>query len=560
MSGTISMQLTAMRNRHARCYGFRHRSTQGFRGTRAASFAPLGVICFVVLLGQGFVAQAEDYFLIIGGGYNPRGNQASLEANVLFFEQVLREEHKSPRTTAVFFADGYDDTADVQALKPETLPPGPLTKLLTSLHSRGGNSLNVEYRNHRIPNVAGPISPKHIESSVRRMAASLKTGDRLVVYATAHGEEAKGKNKHNTLISCWNGEKISALEFSRWLDEVPEQVPVILVMAQCYCGGFANTIFESVDEHEPLSEHLRCGFFAQQYDLAAAGCRPDIENDEEYSSFFWGAFAGRSRNGRPMPNVDCNADGKISFAEAHAQAVIASDTIDIPLRTSEVLLRRYSRIAGYEHRGMPKTDEPDDRVAAGDEERKRRAETEAKSLSPMLGSVEQLIDKSSPDVIRTVTEICKQLSIGTTADVSQVFERYSADSREFQNVRRSGWRGRRGRSSGRRELREEIGEKWPELANPSQWRTSELLASREQEVVFAEIQTLPSYDRVAKYLSDREENAAKLEQLELRDVKYQRLINTLEAIVLAQNLPLVADKQVVQRYQAMLAVEQQTLQ
>ena len=30
----------------------------------------------------------------------------------------------------------------------------------------------------------------------------------------------------------------------------------------------------------------------QQHDLPAAGCRPDIEHDEEFSSYFWGAIAG----------------------------------------------------------------------------------------------------------------------------------------------------------------------------------------------------------------------------------------------------------------------------
>ena len=39
-------------------------------------------------------------------------------------------------------------------------------------------------------------------------------------------------------------------------------------------------------------------------------------------------------------------NGTVSFAEAHAYAVIASNTIDIPLRTSDVLLKTYSRLAG----------------------------------------------------------------------------------------------------------------------------------------------------------------------------------------------------------------------
>ncbi len=83
--------------------------------------------------------------------------------------------------------------------------------------------------------------------------------------------------------------------FSQWLDTVPPEIPVVLVMAQCYCGGFANTIFEGGAIENGLAKGKRVGFFAQRFDLPAAGCRPDIENDEEYSSYFWGAFMGRSR-------------------------------------------------------------------------------------------------------------------------------------------------------------------------------------------------------------------------------------------------------------------------
>ncbi len=60
---------------------------------------------------------------------------------------------------------------------------------------------------------------------------------------------------------------------------------------------------------------------------------------KEYSSYFWGAFSGKNANGKPVGNVDCDADGKVSLAEAHAFAVLASETIDIPLRTSDALLR-----------------------------------------------------------------------------------------------------------------------------------------------------------------------------------------------------------------------------
>jgi hypothetical protein len=131
-----------------------------------------------------------------------------------------------------------------------------------------------------------------------------------LIYVTSHGNSAKGRNPYDTSISCWDNQSIKASAFASWLNDVPSDIPVIMVMAQCYCGGFAHTIFNRANRDSGLADGIRVGFFAQQHDLAAAGCRPDIENDEEYSSFFWGAFLGRSRSGNALESVDADSDGR----------------------------------------------------------------------------------------------------------------------------------------------------------------------------------------------------------------------------------------------------------
>ena len=59
---------------------------------------------------------AKDYLLTIGGGYEPAGNQASLEANVLFFQRVVREKYPGPVEHQIYFADGFDDQDDLQVM------------------------------------------------------------------------------------------------------------------------------------------------------------------------------------------------------------------------------------------------------------------------------------------------------------------------------------------------------------------------------------------------------------------------------------------------------------
>lgn len=530
---------------------------------------------------------AKDFILTIGGGYRPQSNQASLEANVLFFEQVLQAQHRGNRTQDIFFANGNDPEPDLQVLASATASEtsrggtGPVSELLESLYGSRGDDGAVEYRKHEIANVTGPNLPADIRAGLRRMCDQMVDGDRLLVYVTAHGGEAEGSNFYNTTISCWDGQSITASEFAKWLDDVPPQVPVILVMAQCYCGGFAHTIFRNAQRDDGLSPHLRVGFFAQQHDLPAAGCRPDIDNDEEYSSFFWGAFVQRTRSGKAMPSPDFDGDGRVSFAEAHAEAVLTSQTIDIPLRSSEALLRAYSRIGGgYDHRRdldrtlpddeqhSPAADEaPDSAASSSDsavdlfgstdrtisEHGEERLDSD--QLSAMAGTLRELIQQAQPELQQTVIGLAQQLEIDLSDEVPVVFVKFEAQRDATRELRRTSSRARRRGGSGRRQLRAEISHQWPELA-ADKWQTSSLLQHTDQQKLLQQMAELPNYERFTSGNQQRRQTQQALEQAELREVKFQRLVNTLEAIVLARNLEQLAEADVVARYHAMIALEQ----
>ena len=507
--------------------------------------------CYVILaLGQ--FGLGRDFFLTIGGGYAPEANQASLEANVLFYRQVLSEEQIQPWSEDTFFADGYDDKADLQVLVEEPASVDsqtPATDLLESIFTFA-NRPQVEYRNHRVPDITGPIDPSSIHSGLRRLTAQMQSGDRLIVYVTSHGQKAKGDNRYDTTISCWNDQSISSREFAHWLDEVPVDVTVVMIMAQCYCGGFSHTIFNDADSSQGLSQQLRVGFFAQQHDLAAAGCRPDIENDEEYSSFFWGAFVGRSRSGKNLHSADFDRNGQISFAEAHARAVLTSNTIDVPLRTTEALLRETSRIPNYDHRRYADEDNapplPIDLDAS------------AESLIAMEGTLREIGRNGTLDQRAIVAGIAESLALDLDADVTSVYQQYaSIDSRPAPPRRGRFGRGRRGI---RRRLWAEIAEQWPDFSDRRRWRDSDLLRMDNQQNLYREIVDLPSYQSFRRLNDERQAGREEALQTEVLQARYQRLINTLEAIVLAANLPYVADPDVVAKYKQLLAAEQSVLQ
>src|SRR5688572_12325054 len=98
-------------------------------------------------------AAATDSFLTIAGGYDRTGNQASLEANVVFFQQLLTDQHRGPKQHAIFFADGDDPAADLQVLAEKPAESAtPATDLLATLHRRRGSSgSRITYRDHRVP-------------------------------------------------------------------------------------------------------------------------------------------------------------------------------------------------------------------------------------------------------------------------------------------------------------------------------------------------------------------------------------------------------------------------
>ncbi len=515
----------------------------------------LGMSSFIGI-GQSYCL-SKDYVLTIGGGFSPQGNQASLEANVLFFNKVLLEQ--SPKVESqpkpnlehkVYFADGFDPKSDLQIVAPKTVAESPAIELLNTIFFDGTRD-RVSYRNHTVPDIAGGIAPSEIEAGFDELASNLTAGDRLIVYVTAHGSAATGDNKMDTSIACWNREKIQMSKFSKWLDDLPSSVPVIMIMAQCYCGGFSNTIYQQGDPANGLSEQVRVGFFAQRHDLPAAGCRPDIENDQEYSSYFWGAFMGRLRSGTEIENVDCDGDKRISFAEAHAYAVLESPTIDIPLRTSDEFLRRYSQIAEYETPPLGTT-------------KPEVQENVATDISYMSGTIGELASSGRPELRRCVLGLASQLGLSADDAVSVVLNQKNEAEETFNQSRqrpsRGGPRGARGgRNSRRRDLRQELIAKWPELADPKQWKELSWLKREECDSFMEEVQQLSNYEPFQKSLAERSVAREKSTAAELRLVRFRRLIYTIESIVLDQNLPKVANSEILSKYKSILDAEGSSL-
>lgn len=489
---------------------------------------------------------AKDYFLTIGGGPDPESNQLSLERNVIFQQTVLVTKRPDHPSFDVWFADGDDPHRDLQCRDPKTgesVPPA--RKLLTELLG-DAEAVDLIYRNNAVPNVRGPANLELVKQRFAQVADQAKAGDRVIVYVATHGGKARRgsrrregqsrRNAYNTTFYFWDNEQITTSEFTGWLDRFPPETKVVLVMVQCYAGGFAHTIFERADANAGLSDHRRCGFFAQLHNRSAAGCTPDADEGdyEEYSTYLWCALGGRARDGKPITAADYDHDGQVSFAEAHSYAVIESDTIDVPVRTTEAFLRNFSK--------MPKPEE-----LAGADER-----------LAMTGPVSRLVPHCRSDQRAVLAQLLPKLNLDASATVEDIESKLSDLKHELDAANAKLDSADQTYNDALAKLQAELYEIWPELH--SEWAplTVDLVTSRSNEFVDT-VQKLPDYV-TWRYAEKRKAELTKVAlQAERDKARAERLRRQCETLVFAANLPKVAAPEIVKRYEQLLAMEEETL-
>ncbi len=269
----------------------------------------------VLFLASSSDARAERW-LLIGGGPTPAHNEVSIERNTAFVDELVGDGERR-----VLFADGTMTTPHVQYRDP----------------SSGAISL----RPARLPRLDAPASAAGLDSVWYDFAAEAGAGG-LVVYFAGHGLPDRAL--------LWSGEVLSVQGLVARLAELPAAVPVILLMTQCYAGGFAQALFEDGDAARPLLQRDIAGFFAAPPDRMSAGCTPELDEAsyDDFTTHFFGALAGVDRLGRPRAGADYDEDGRVGMDEAYAYTLVASDSIDVPTTTSDALLRHLVPLADAE--------------------------------------------------------------------------------------------------------------------------------------------------------------------------------------------------------------------
>lgn len=262
-------------------------------------------------------------FLVVGGGGAPSYNEIALEKNMLYFQRTLRAMgYKAEEVASMFFANGNNGQATIRYID---------------------NQRRQQFKAPEIPNLNGAATLTNLQRYFQQIARQ-NSSKPLFFYFTGHG----GKNAqdlNNNSLYLWNEQQLSVKQLAQMLEQMPQETPVVAMMAQCFSGSFANFIYEGGDPKRPVALQTRCGFFATVKTLPSVGCTPEVNEADyrDYSSSFFAGLSGRDRTGRAVASADYNKDRQVSFAEAHAFAKVDEQSIDLPVSTSEAWLQSKSK-------------------------------------------------------------------------------------------------------------------------------------------------------------------------------------------------------------------------
>lgn len=263
-------------------------------------------------------ARSRTHAVLINGGGARWMNYQSHMLHVQDLLEILRSSGVAADDITIFSSDGDDPEGDLAVREPAKerglwrLSGTRLARLLRP----------VRYESSTIPGFAlHAATREEISNWFLEHGADLPAGDTLFLYVTDHGDK-NPKNTQNNSITLWGkGEELSVAYLRELLGELNPDVRVVMVMSQCFSGSFAGLAFPK----EGMPTGNVCGFFSSTAKRPAYGCYAENlgRKNVGHSFHFMQALVETGR-----------------FDQAHEKVVYTDATPDVPLRTSEVFLRR----------------------------------------------------------------------------------------------------------------------------------------------------------------------------------------------------------------------------
>ena len=235
-------------------------------------------------------------------------------------------------------------------------------QILNLINPNGNDESSLRYRK---PNLGAKLDGASRQDDINRVFGQIDAGGKQRIRAGINcccispGTAVPGRqNYNNNMYDLWEegrsaqqkervtlnmGEKeratLTVRDLAHQIARLPNDVPVTLVMVQCFSGSFANLIFDNGDPTGRSGKEGHLRLFRNRSQIASPQAAHPLSMKPStgilpVSSF--AALTGRDRVGRRVAGADYNGDGRVGMDEAYCYTLIHDDSIDAPVCTSDV--------------------------------------------------------------------------------------------------------------------------------------------------------------------------------------------------------------------------------
>lgn len=287
--------------------------------------------------------QDSQHVWLVGGGSQIQNAQAQIADNIRWQRQVFQQRVK-PRSLQILFGAGKSPLPDIKRFRRSENFNAGMAPLALVFGDGWANGFRFDH--HKIDDVLGSTQVDNLKSRLTNHLIQLKPGDAVFLGFNGYGSKAPKDLRQNAML-LWDNTALSVREMDEILNVLPPEIPVRMVMSQCYSAAFANLIYRQSEQKEGMSTYRRCGFFAQSAQRPTGGCFSELnpgadDSPQDYIRYFYSAIAGRHSNGEATTGVaDTNANGRVSLREAHFYALENAYSLELSRSTSEVFLENW---------------------------------------------------------------------------------------------------------------------------------------------------------------------------------------------------------------------------
>ncbi len=223
----------------------------------------------------GDAAPRQLHALLLNGGGQPSSNYYSHVDHLRRLIGLLDAAALDRSRITVFSGDGDDPGLDLATREGELpddfwlLPKASLARWLRP---------PIVYENTEIAGFAlRPALKSALHEWFVREGAQLDGDDTLLFYVTDHGKGSPDDGYLDNEITLWR-EALTVTDARALFELLDPEVRVVMVMSQCFSGGFAQLLFDA--DGAPPDGH-RCGYFSTTSDRKAHGCYPEVSGRED---------------------------------------------------------------------------------------------------------------------------------------------------------------------------------------------------------------------------------------------------------------------------------------